>query len=133
MNFSFSCVMKHYSFFKFILFLAALGLLAVRGLFSSCSKWRLLFSCSAQASPGGGFSCCGAQALGHVGSVVVAYGVSCLVACGLLPDQGINPYLLHCKADSQPLDHQGSPCGALFLIFFSNHLKIYKLFLTHGL
>ena len=93
--------------------------LAVRGLFSSCSKWRLLFSCSAQASPGGGFSC-GAQALGHVGSVVLAYGVSCLAACGLLPDQGLNQYLLHCKADSQPLDHQGSPRGALFLIFFQS-------------
>ena len=112
-------------FFKFILFLAALGL-AVRGLFSSCSKWGLLLSCSAQASPGGGFSC-GAQALGHVGFsyckyvglVVVAYGVSCPAACWILPDQGLNRYLLHCKADSEPLDHQGCPRGALFLTFFS--------------
>ena len=24
------------------------------------------------------------------------------------PNQGLNPYLLHCKADSSPLDHQGS-------------------------
>ena len=27
----------------------------------------------------------------------------------LFPDQGCNPSPLHCKMDSQPLDHQGSP------------------------
>ena len=26
-----------------------------------------------------------------------------------LPDQGLNPCLLHWQVDSQPLDHQGSP------------------------
>ena len=25
------------------------------------------------------------------------------------PDQGLNPYPLHCKADSEPLDHQEGP------------------------
>ena len=42
-------------------------------------------------------------------SVVVAHGLSCSVACGIFPDQGSNPYPLHWQADSQPLDHEGSP------------------------
>ena len=37
------------------------------GLFSSCSKQRLLSSCRARASRCGGFSCCGAQVLTHAG------------------------------------------------------------------
>ena len=43
------------------------------------------------------------------GSVVVAHGPSCSMACGILPDQGSNPCPLHWQADSQPLRHQGSP------------------------
>ena len=43
------------------------------------------------------------------GSVVVAHGPSRSVACGILPDQGLNPCSLHQQADSQPLRHQGSP------------------------
>ena len=53
--------------------------------------------------------CCGAAALGHVGSRVVAPGLSCSAAHGIFPDQGSNPCPLHCRADSQPLDQQGSP------------------------
>ena len=45
----------------------------------------------------------------RAGSVVVAHGPSCSVACGILPDQGSNPCPLHWQADSQPLRHQGSP------------------------
>ena len=45
------------------------------------------------------------------GSVVVAHGPSCSVACGILPDQGSNPCPLHWQADSQPLRHHGSPHG----------------------
>ena len=43
------------------------------------------------------------------GSVVVAHGPSCSVACGIFPDQGSNPCPQHWQADSQPLRHQGSP------------------------
>ena len=43
------------------------------------------------------------------GSVVVAHGPSCSVACGIFPDQGLNPCPLHWQADSQPPRHQGSP------------------------
>ena len=42
-------------------------------------------------------------------SVVVAHGPSCSVACGIFPDQGLNPCPLNWQADSQPLRHQGSP------------------------
>ena len=45
----------------------------------------------------------------HAGSVVVAHGPTCSVACGIFPDQGSNPCPLHWQADSQPLHHQGSP------------------------
>ena len=45
----------------------------------------------------------------RAGSVVVALGPSCSAACGIFPDQGLNPCPLHWQADSQPLRHQGSP------------------------
>ena len=45
----------------------------------------------------------------RAGSVVVAHGPSCSVACGIFPDQGSNLCPLHWQADSQPLHHQGSP------------------------
>ena len=45
----------------------------------------------------------------HTGSVIVAHGPICSVACGIFPDQGSNPCPLHWQADSQPLRHQGSP------------------------
>ena len=51
----------------------------------------------------------------RAGSVVVAHGSSCSVACGIFPDQGLNPCPLHWQADSQPLRHQGSP--TVFILF----------------
>ena len=51
----------------------------------------------------------------RTGSVVVAYGPSRSAACGIFPDQGWNPCLLHWQADSQPLRHQGSR----YLLFLS--------------
>ena len=45
----------------------------------------------------------------RAGSVIVAHGPSCSAACGIFPDQGLNPCPLHWQADSQPLRHQGSP------------------------
>ena len=38
------------------------------------------------------------------------------------PDQGLNPRPLHCKPDSQPLDHQGSPL--FFLIALDKYTFI---------
>ena len=43
-------------------------------LFSSCSKQWLLSGCGAWTSHCGGFSCCGTQAVGCMGSVVAAPG-----------------------------------------------------------
>ena len=45
----------------------------------------------------------------RTGSAPVAYGPSCSAACGIFPDQGSNPCLLHWQADSQPLHHEGIP------------------------
>ena len=59
----------------------------------------------------------------RAGSVVVAHGPSCSAACGIFPDQGLNPCPLHWQADSQPLRHQGSPGTEVFL----NH-NILELF-----
>ena len=47
-----------------------------------------------------GLSVCGLQQLWHAGSVVVAHGLSCSAACGIFPDQGLNPCPLHWQADS---------------------------------
>ena len=42
-------------------------------------------------------------------SVVVASGLSCLVVCGISPDGGLNPCILHWQVGSLPLSHHGSP------------------------
>ena len=42
-----------------------------------------------------------------VGSVAVVHGLNCSEACGIFPDQGSNPCLLHWQVDSLPLSHQG--------------------------
>ena len=52
------------------------------------------------------------------GSVIVAHGPSCSAACGIFPDQGLNPCPLHWQADSQPLRHQGSPVFHFIAMFF---------------
>ena len=78
--------------------MALLGLL-LYGLFSSCSTW---------AFHGSGFSSSGAQAIGHMASVIVVHMLSCPAACGIFPNQGLNLCLLHWQADSLPRSPQGS-------------------------
>ena len=39
----------------------------------------------------------------------MAHRLSCLMACGIFPDEGSNPHPPHWQVDSQPLGHQGSP------------------------
>ena len=51
-------------------------------------------TCGAWVSHCGGCSC-GAQSLGHVGSVVVSHGLSCSGACGIFLDQELNTNALH--------------------------------------
>ena len=54
----------------------------------------------------------------HAGSFIEVHILSLVAVLTLrhvgseFPDQGSNPRPLHCKVNSQPLDHQGSPQGA---------------------
>ena len=108
--FSLFFIFKIYLFIY--LFLAVLGLRCCVRAFSSCGERGATLRCGAWASHCGGFSCCGARALGvwtsvvaahglySASSVVVAHGLSCSMACGIFPDQGSNPCLLHWQADS---------------------------------
>ena len=83
--------------------MAVLGLRFCVRAFSSCGKRGPLFI--AVRGP------LSLQSTGsrRAGSVIVAHGLSCSAACGILPDQGSNPCALRRQADSQPLRHQGSP------------------------
>ena len=56
----------------------------------------------------------------RAGSVTVAHGPSCSVACGIFPDQGSNLCPLHWQADSQPLRHRGSPLKNFYCIFYNS-------------
>ena len=55
----------------------------------------------------------------ELGSVVVAYGLSCSVGLGILLGQGLNLCPLHWQADSYLLYHQGSPWMLSFKPAFS--------------
>ena len=69
----------------------------------------------------------------RAGSVVVANGPSCSVACGIFPDRGSNPCLLHWQADSQPLRHQGSPLFISYTIFKGYNRLVLSLWCLQGL
>ena len=62
-----------------------------------------------------------APRLQRTGSAAVAHGLSCSVACGILPDQGLNPSLLHWQASSLPLSQQGSPTLPFFFFLITGH------------
>ena len=47
--------------------------------------------------------------LNRAGSIAVEHRLRCPVACGIVLDRGWKLCPLHWQADSQPLDHQGSP------------------------
>ena len=64
----------------------------------------------------------------RAGSVIVAHGPSCSVACGIFPDQGSNPSPPHWQADSQPLRHQGSPICSFFIFYFLSESLSFHLF-----
>ena len=62
---------------------------AAHGIFFSCGEWGLLSSCSVQASHCM-VSLVRSMALGHMGSEIVAHGLSCSEACGIFLDQASN-------------------------------------------
>ena len=114
-------------FFKKIILFICLKLCWVslrNGLFSGCSKWGLLSSCSAQASRcnlvaslvakcsrtlssyGRWASVVTTPRLWSTGSTAVAHGLSCPTAWGIFPNRGWNTCLLCWQADSLSLSHQ---------------------------
>ena len=94
--------MSQYFFFFNFYFLAVLGLRFVRGLsLAAASGGHSSSRCGDRSS-----SQCAGLSLSRplplrgtgsrrAGSAVVAHGPSCSVACGILPDQGLNPCPLH--------------------------------------
>ena len=100
-------------FFNFIylfiyLFMAVLDLPSSARAFSSCGKRGPLF-----IAVRGPLTIAASLSAEHrsrrAGSVIVAHGPICSMACRIFPDQGSNPCPLHWQADSQLLRHQGSP------------------------
>ena len=113
----FSLSLSHIFLIIVFICLGCAGSSLLGELFSSCSEQGRLSSCGAWVSHGGGLPCWGARAPGHTGfgscgrraqglqspgsraeatgPIVVAHGLSCSVVCGIFPDQGSNPCLLH--------------------------------------
>ena len=82
----------HFIYFLLVnLFLPVLGLRCCVGAFSSCSEWRLLSSCGAQASQCSGSSCFGMCALGCMG--LGNYGIQAKLLLSLWnpPREGTEP------------------------------------------
>ena len=74
------------------------------------------------------FSSCRARALGNAGFGTVAHGLSHPKACGIFPDQGLNPHLLQWQADSLLLSHQGNHS---FIFFSPNLLQNSQIIIAH--
>ena len=99
--------------FKFLKFdFGCAGSSLLRGFFSSCGTQVLIVVASILDSTGSraqGLQWVWLPRLQGTGSVVVAHGLSCSMACGIFPDQGSNLCLLLWQADSLSLSHQVSP------------------------
>ena len=67
--------LKFIYFIFFNLFFGCVGSLLLRAGFLWLQRVRATLRCGARASHCGGFSCCGAQAVGAWASVVVAHGL----------------------------------------------------------
>ena len=116
--------------------------------FSSCGKQGLPSTCSTQVSHCSGpstqstssralgLSRCHMQALECLDFSSCDARLSCPSACGILLDQGSNLCPLYQQADSQPLDHQGSPrhiiigqsCGTASTFRYKIVISIYQCF-----
>ena len=114
-------ILHGYVFFREIVFLKKINKFIYLFYFWLCWVFVSVRGLSLVASSGGHSSsrCAGlslsrplllrSTSSRRAGSVVVARGPSCSTACGIFPDQGLNPCPLHWQAASQPLRHQGSP------------------------
>ena len=117
-----------YNILLFILFLAVLGLCCYLGFslvvagrgYSLVTTWELLIAVASLVIEPRLWVCILQQLL-HMGSVVVApglqntgsvfvaQGLSCSAACGIFPDQGLNPCRLRWQAGSSPSEPPGKP------------------------
>ena len=104
-----------YRYIFIYLILGMLGLHFFDQALPSCGKWGILFIvvhgfliAVASLVAENRLQACGLQQLQPMGSVVVALGLSCSIACGIFLDQGSNLCALHLQTDSYPLHHQGS-------------------------
>ena len=138
---------KHsFKFFIFYLFSVILGLhcwvgsslvvanrgyslVAMQGL---SLLWLLLLWISRSRGKWGRSTVAVVPKLQSTGSVVAVPGLSCFVACGILPDQGSNPHPLHWQAGSQALSHQGSSRDWAFKIILLQIDSYNKLFSCSG-
>ena len=93
------CLCKLHFFLRLVYFWLCWVFVAVCGL-SLVQRVGATLHCGARATHCSGFCCCGAQPVGAQASVVVVQGLGCPLACGIFPEQGSNPCLLHWQADS---------------------------------
>ena len=92
-----SCPPASFFFLLNLFSFGCAGSSLLRGLFSSCQEWGLLFIA--------------VHRLLIVGaSPILEYRLSCSQACRIFPDQGSNLCSLHWQMHSKPMDHQRSPC-----------------------
>ena len=71
-----------------------------------------------------------ARGLWSTDSAVVAHGLGCTVACGIVPRQRSNPRLLHWQVQSSPLSHRESPItidfNFNFILMKSNSMQSFS-------
>ena len=123
----FFCFFFNFFFYLFVYFWLCWVFVSVRGLSLIAASGATLHR-GARASHYRGLSLWSTGSR-CTGSVVVAHGPCCSVACGILPDQGSNPCPLHWQADSQPLHHQGSP---KYLVLFILQMYFSSLYKNHS-
>ena len=108
--------------FIYLYFMAVLGLRFCARAFSSCGKRGPLFIAvrgplTIVASP------VAEHRLQRAGSVIVAHGPSCSSACGIFPDQGLNP----CPCIGRQTPNHCATREAQFLDLALLHRHIYTL------
>ena len=105
--------------------------LAARGLYCSTRRLPLVASRGHLQVQYSGFSLqwlllrwsTGSRHTGFINCIALScncIGLSCSTACGSFPDQELNPCPLPWQADSQQLDHQGSPVHWLSVLYADN-------------
>ena len=96
----------------YLLVLVALGFRCCAGFSLVAVGWLLIAADSLAAGQGlwGVWaSVVAASRLWSTESLAVVHGLSCSVACGILPGRGLYLCLLHWPTDFSSLSHQGSP------------------------